>query len=428
MWQCKLGVAVAVLARFRLWFLWIDIDPEAAMNWRFSLVAVGLVFLCATHGKADPVACGERFTLRSKILGEERMVFISVPMSYTQGAQRYPVLYVTDGQSLFDPSRSSSVFLAQNGLTPESIVVAIGHRDRTRDLYATQADFKLNSRIIPFPNSGHADQFLEFLEKELIPWVETRYRTAPLRILAGVSAGGNFALHTMRVKPGLFQAIIAASPWLAWDDAKELKQLVPFLESSEVKTRALFVSYADEGPDMKTNVETLISALRARKDASLRWSLATYPGETHDSTVLKSHYDGFRMVFDGWSLPRDPQTNLLMGSLDDIKAHYARFGERLGYTPLPPEDILNEFGYQLLGMKALDQSVAAFRYNTEIYPQSANVWDSLADALEQAGKSDDALASCRKAVSLAEANGDPRLETFQKHATRLADAKKPGEK
>jgi predicted alpha/beta superfamily hydrolase len=395
------------------------------MNWRASFAVVGFALICATHGIADPVACGERFTLHSKILGEERTVFISVPVSYRRGTQRYPVLYLTDAQWQFDQSRSSAAFLARNGLIPEIIIVGVANSDRTRDLYATKADFKQNGRTIPFPTSGKADQFLEFLEKELIPWIESTYRATSLRILAGHSAGGNFALHTMRVRPWLFQAIIAASPWLAWDDASELKQLVPFLESTEVKTQVLFVTSANEGPEMKTNIETLSNAVRARKNASLRWDSVTYPEENHDSSVIKSYYDALRMVFDRWSFPRDTQTNFVMGSLDDVKAHYAHFGERLGYTQLPPEEIVNELGYRLLGMKALDQSLAVFRYNTEIYSQSANVWDSLADALEQAGKTDDALASCRKAVSLAEANGDPNLETFRKHAVRLAGPKKP---
>jgi predicted alpha/beta superfamily hydrolase len=395
------------------------------MNWRVSFAVVGFVLICATHGIADTVACGERFTLHSRIVGEERTVFISVPASYTRGTQRYPVLYLTDAQWQFDQSRTSAAFLARNGLIPEIIIVGVANSDRTHDLYATKADFKRNGRTIPFPTSGNADQFLEFLEKELIPWIESTYRTAPLRILAGHSAGGNFALHTMRVRPQLFQAIIAASPWLAWDDAKELKELVPFLASTEVKTRILFVTSANEGLEMKANMETLISAVRARKGASLRWDSATYPEENHDSTVIKSYYDALRMVFAEWSFPRDTLTNFLMGSLDDVQAHYAHFGERLGYTQLPPEEIVNELGYRLLGMKQPDQSLAAFRHNTEIYPESANVWDSLADALEQAGKMDDALASCRKAVSLAEANGDPNLETFRKHAARLAGPKKP---
>src|SRR6266851_4613907 len=194
------------------------------MNWRVSLAVAGLVLICATHGLADTIACGDRSTLRSKILGEDRTVFVSVPVSYTRSTQRYPVLYLTDAQFEFDQSRSSAAFLARNLFIPEVIVVGVVNNDRTSDFYATQADFKVNGRTIPFPNSGHADQFLEFIEKELIPWVESTYRTVPLRILAGHSAGGYFALHAMRAKPGLFQAIIVASPWLAWDDARELKQ------------------------------------------------------------------------------------------------------------------------------------------------------------------------------------------------------------
>ena len=301
------------------------------MNWRVSCATFCLVLICATHGMADPIACGERITLHSKILGEDRTISISLPPSYAQGTQKYPVLYLTDAPFLFDQTRASAAFLAGNGLIPEIIILGVAHSDRTRDLYATKADFKLKGRTIPFPTSGNADQFLEFLDKELIPWVESTYRTVPLRILAGVSAGGNFALHTMRLKPGLFQAIIAASPWLAWDDARELKLLVPFLESTGVRTQALFISYANEGPEMTANVEALSSALSSRRDTSLRWNSATYPNETHDSTAVKSYYDGLRAIFADWSYPRNPDTNFLIGSLDDVKAHYARIGEHLGY-------------------------------------------------------------------------------------------------
>jgi hypothetical protein len=100
----------------------------------------------------------------------------------------------------------------------------------------------------------------------------------------------------MRVKPELFQAVIAASPWLGWDDRKELKELVVFLASTSVKARALFFTCGDEGADMKADLEALTSALRARKNASLRWDSAIYPNETHNSAVIKSYYDGFRTI------------------------------------------------------------------------------------------------------------------------------------
>jgi len=229
----------------------------------------------------------------------------------------------------------------------------------------------------------------------------------------------------MRVRPELFQVVIAASPRLGWDERKELRQLVPFLASADVKARTLFFTCGDEGADMKADLDALTSSLRTRKDASLRWDSAIYPNETHDSVVIKSYYDALRMIFAGWSVPRDPQTNFLKGSLDDLKAHYAKLGERLGFALLPPQAIVNELGYQHLRTKELDASLVAFRYNSQLYPQSANVWDSLGDALDGAGKRDEALASYRKAVSLAQANGDPNLEIFRKQAVRLADAMKP---
>lgn len=75
----------------------------------------------------------------------------------------------------------------------------------------------------------------------------------------------------------------------------------------------------------------------------------------------------------------------------------------------------------------LQSKVPAFRYNAERYPQSANVWDSLGDALDGAGKKEEALASYRKAVSLAEASNDPNLEVFKKQVARLTVATKPDE-
>jgi hypothetical protein len=180
----------------------------------------------------------------------------------------------------------------------------------------------------------------------------------------------------MRLKPAFFQAVLVASPWLDWDDRKELKELLPFAASAKLQVRTLFFSYAGEGPNMREDIDTLAAALNSRTDASLRWKLATYPDETHDSMVIESYFDGLRMIFSGFTYPRGPQTNLLKGTLNDVKAHYARFSDSLGYTQLPPEELVNELGYQFLSVKALDQSLEAFRYNSELYPQSWNVWES----------------------------------------------------
>ena len=172
--------------------------------------------------------------------------------------------------------------------------------------------------------------------------------TSELRMLAGHSAGGKFPLHAIRLKPDLFQAVMVASPWLARDDRKELNQLLPFVSSRQLRLRTLFVTWADEGAEMRADVDALTTALTSRTDASLRWRSAHYPDETHDSTGIKSYYDGLRMIFAGYNYPRDPKTNLLAGSLDDVKSHFAKLGEHLGVPLGPPERLVNELGYQYL--------------------------------------------------------------------------------
>jgi predicted alpha/beta superfamily hydrolase len=374
-------------------------------------------------GAPTTISEGQRFTLHSAILGEDRVVFVSTPPSY-DGAGRYPVLYLTDGQFNFDEARSSAGFLSRNVLIPQMIVVGIANKDRTRDLYATKSDFKFGSRTIPFPTSGNADKFLEFIQRELIPWVNENYRTTSLRILAGHSAGGNFALHAMRTEPMLFQAIIAISPWLAWENHREIRELEPFLAMAKTPVRALFFSYTDpihDGPDMKGDIDALSQALRKRNDPALRWATSTYPGETHDSTFVKGFYDGLRMIFAGWEYPNDPDTNVVIGSLKELKAHYAKLGEALGVGFLPPPEIISALGYRDLRQGKIDRALESFKFYAESYPQSPDAWDSLADGLERAGKLQEALTARRKALAAAEAAHNSDIATYRDRAARLGE-------
>src|SRR5215472_10270720 len=88
------------------------------------------------------IPAGEQITLHSKILGEDRNIFVALPVSYAGSDEKYPVLYLTDAQLFFDSTRSTAAFLARERIIPDVIVVGVTNPDRTRDLYATRADFK----------------------------------------------------------------------------------------------------------------------------------------------------------------------------------------------------------------------------------------------------------------------------------------------
>ena len=380
------------------------------MNRRLLLFALFPLFAPSATDAGMPLVVGERIQLPSKVMGEERTLYVSLPSSYTRTSLLYPVLYLTDAEAQFEHTSATAQFLARNGLMPEVIVVGVMNTDRARDLSP--------SHDPKFPTSGGADRFLDFFERELVPFVESGYRTAPFRIFAGHSAGGLFALHSMRARPGLFQAVIAVSPWLVWDERKELKLLTPFLSGDGVKTRALFFTLGDEGADLKDGLAQLSSALGRRKSKSLRWGRAIYPDENHGSVVLRSHYAALRMIFDGWALPVDPETERIVGTLDDIKKRYAGLSERFGWTIKPPEVAVNRLGYQALGHD-IPLALSFFRYNAETHPESANVHDSLGEALEKTGALEEALRSYRKAEDLGARNGDPNAGVFKANADRV---------
>ena len=383
------------------------------MNRRLLLFALAPVIAASVAHAGTPLVLGERLQLPSRVMGEERTLLVSIPESYARTARRYPVLYLTDAGAQFEHTCATAAFLARNGFMPEVIVVGVTNTDRTRDLSP--------SRDPRFPTSGGADRFLDFFEKELVPFVESAYRTVPFRIFAGHSAGGNFALHAMRVKPELFQAVIAVSPWLVWDERKELALLTPFLSGDGVKTRALFFTSGDEGAEMRDVLAQLSSALRRSGSKGLRWGSANYPEENHGSVVLRSHYAALRMIFDGWALPVDPATERIMGTLGEIKKRYADLSERLGWAIKPPEVAVNRLGYQALAQN-ISLAISFFRYNAETYPESANVHDSLGEALEKSGALEDALQSYRKAEDLGARNGDPNAGVFKANADRVRAA------
>jgi len=77
------------------------------------------------------------------------------------------------------------------------------------------------------------------------------------------------------------------------------------------------------------------------------------------------------------------------------------------------ENGINQFGYTLLGAKRVDEAIEIFKLNVEFYPTSANVYDSLGDAYQAAGKKEDAIKAYEKALSI-DPNYASSLENLRK--------------
>lgn len=92
--------------------------------------------------------------------------------------------------------------------------------------------------------------------------------------------------------------------------------------------------------------------------------------------------------------------------------------KRLGYEVRPSEDMVNGMGYQLLASGKAEAAIAVFRRNVEWYGDSANVHDSLGEALEASGQLDEALACYQRALQRGVETGKVN-PAFQQHVERV---------
>ena len=163
--------------------------------------------------------------VRSRVLSEQRDLIVSLPDSYQQDTtRRYPVLYVLDGSSQTAPTAQSARLMARIGVMPEIIVVGLpaSGENRARDYTPPYMRADADEKNGP---AGEANRFLQFIETELIPHVEQRYRTTSTRMLAGNSRGGLFVMYSLLEKPDLFSARFAYSPALWRDNDRIVTEL-----------------------------------------------------------------------------------------------------------------------------------------------------------------------------------------------------------
>jgi predicted alpha/beta superfamily hydrolase len=368
----------------------------------------------------------ERITIHSNVLNEDRAILVRMPAAAQGKKDKYPVLYLADGDAHINEVGAIIDFLASQSRCTPLIVVGIPNTDRTRDLTPTRADQKNAKGVFvqAEPTSGGGDEFLEFIQTELFPEIEKRYPTQPYRIFAGHSLGGLLAIHALIAHSDMFNAYIAVSPSLQWDDQHTLHQAQQFLARQKEFKKTLFFSLGNEGAlpnPMGDGFNQMQKLFTTSTPKGFLVRSARYPDEDHGSTTFLAHYAGLRTVFDGWVMPRDPKDGMPVGGLKGVEQHYRELSERLGF-PVSAEQIINQFGYFLLGQKKIEDALAAFNRNVELYPGSANVYDSLADGLEAEGKADLARQNQEKAVRVGTETGDPALPQFKQHLDRLVAA------
>jgi len=256
--------------------------------------------------KSKPFVLGLIDEIQSKELAEKRTLNIYLPEGYKQNdTTKYPVIYLLDGSA--DEDFIHIVGLVQfNSFewvnqVPKSIVVGIATVDRKRDFTfptSIEGDRK------KYPTTGHSDKFISFIEKELQPYIQTKYKTDANKTLIGQSLGGLLATEILIKKPALFNKYIIISPSLWWDNGSLLNQDSEIKENTFKQHTDVYIGVGKEGLTpteilrvMEVDANLLTEKIKGFKNKNVKLYFDFLPQENHATIMHQAVSNSFKFLY-----------------------------------------------------------------------------------------------------------------------------------
>jgi predicted alpha/beta superfamily hydrolase len=396
---------------------------------RFLFFSILMQLLCTITSNAQVTDSSrmqgvEVKIFHSKILGEDRRIYIQMPAKIKR-YEKYPVLYLLDGEAHTQMAGGQVQYLSEAyKIIPSLIIVGIENTDRTRDLTPTHSiigpDGKPDTSSNAFgKSSGGGENFLQFIKQELMPYIEGNYPTAPYKILSGHSLGGLMALYSLVHHPDFFNAYIAISPSLQWDNEVMLRQVAEKLDPKKISSIILFFSDANEDAAFHENQLKLDSILKKKNIPGLKYKRLFYPEESHASEPVKAFYDAIRLIYPQWHLPYNNSAFKKTMNSDIIKNHFKELSKSYGYAVIPSHDDINAIGRFLRNdPNRVKDAIELFEMNATNYPASAQVQELLGDTYLKVNDNKKAMAAYEKALLL-----EPKNEKLQEKLKSIVNKK-----
>jgi uncharacterized protein len=253
-----------------------------------------------------PFVLGVIDELQSKVLNEKRILNIYLPDGYSASDTiKYPVIYLLDGSA--DEDFIHIVGLVQfNSFewinqVPKSIVVGIATVDRRRDFTfpTTIAEDKK-----AYPTTGHSADFIAFLETELQPFIEKKYKTNNSKTIIGQSLGGLLATEVLFKKPALFNKYIIVSPSLWWDNGSLLDYNPEILKDSFSQQTDIYICVGKEGLTstkiprvMEVDANVLADKIKSTGSKNVKVVFDYLPQENHATIMHQAVFNAFRLIY-----------------------------------------------------------------------------------------------------------------------------------
>ena len=306
-------------------------------------------------------------SILSKKLDAYRHLTISLPPSYDREIKKvYPLLFLLDGDYLFDPFQGAISYGNYWDDLPEVIIVGLAqNKENERDSDCTFDE----STGLP---EGKGESFFEFIGGELMPFLQNKYRISPFKIIAGHDVtAGYMNLFLYKDNP-LFNAYISLSPELATEmEVRVAERLGTF------KQNMFYYQSSADGDikKMRAKITTLDENIKAANNTSLNYKYDDFKGASHYSLVLYSIPSALYQFFAAYqpistSEFQEKIVKLESGYVDYLKNKYEILEKALG---IKMQIRLNDFKAieaAILKNKAYNEFELLAQLSKKMYPKS----------------------------------------------------------
>lgn len=384
-----------------------------------QLILCALLFLfnstvlARTEYKQESYEIAHKIIIESAILEEKRDILISLPDSYGSSGDTYPVIVLLDGEQNIEHAVASTRMLAKWRGVPESIVVAIPSTLRLRDFTPTK-DANHSEE------SGGAEQFQQFVETELMPYIDKTYRTHPFRVLVGHSLSGLFATEQLLTGNPFYQAYVIISPALWWQERVLFNLVEAFNERESLPTIPVYLAIGqNDGDGMKQELRDFFEAIEKGKETSPDVTLQEFDSEGHMSVTLQATYHGISHVFRGAKYSKELWDGFTSEHFNSfLKKTKQTFGSSVSQTG----ELFMELAQFLITSKRYQDAITVLDANIEAYPDYPPNYEWLANVYALNDQPDMAIKLFKQAARKALASksfGSAAHDRYLKEAKKL---------
>ncbi|SDM80615.1 hypothetical protein SAMN05421813_12411 [Daejeonella rubra] len=259
-----------------------------------------------SESNSKPFVLGQIDEIHSKELGEKRILNIYLPEGYQEDTKAtYPVIYLLDGSADEDFIHVAGLIQFNNfswiDRVPKSIIVGIANIDRKRDFtYPTTIEKDQKK----YPSSGKSDKFIAFIEKELQPYINQKFRTNDSKMIIGQSFGGLLATEILLKKPALFNKYIIMSPSLWWDNGSLLNITSEIFNENFLQKTDVYIGVGKEGlaPSdiphvMEVDANLLSEKIKGTKSKNVQVYFDYLPQEDHATITHQAIFNALRLLY-----------------------------------------------------------------------------------------------------------------------------------